>query len=75
MGRLREVAGFTLLIAGLIGCLLPVIPGSPMVIAGLALLGVDHPKIRSTMQRLEQWSELLSSKWRSLLREGKQWFV
>jgi uncharacterized protein len=75
MGRLREVAGFILLIAGLIGCLLPVIPGSPMVIAGLALLGVDHPKIRSTMQLLEQWSELLSSKWRSLLRKGKQWFV
>jgi uncharacterized membrane protein YbaN (DUF454 family) len=71
MGRLREISGFALLIAGLVGCLIPLIPGSPMVIAGAALLGADHPRIRPSIRRLEQWSDLLESKWRMLLRRSK----
>ena len=71
MGRLREISGFVLLIAGLVGCLIPLIPGSPMVIAGAALLGADHPRIRPSIRRLEQWSDLLESKWRMLRRRSK----
>ena len=69
--RLRKVAGFTLLIAGLIGCLLPLVPGGPMVIAGVALLGADHPRIRPTIRRLEQWGDWCERKWRSLVKERK----
>lgn len=60
MGRLREVSGFALLLTGLVGCLLPVIPGIPMVMAGVALLGADHPRIRPAIRRLKQWSNLLA---------------
>lgn len=69
LGQLREVSGFALLIIGLISCLIPVIPGSPMVIAGIALLGSDHPKIRPSIRRLERWRDLLVGKWRILLRK------
>jgi uncharacterized membrane protein YbaN (DUF454 family) len=70
-GQLREICGFGLLIVGLIGGLIPVIPGSPMVIAGIALLGSDHPRIRPSIRRLEQWCDLLASKWRILLGRNK----
>ena len=71
MPRLREISGLALVIAGLIGCLIPVIPGTPMVIAGVALLGTDHPTIRSSIQRMKEYSDLLARGWRLLLRRSK----
>lgn len=71
-GQLREICGFALLIIGFIGCLIPVIPGSPMVVAGIALLGSDHLRIRLSIRRLEQWRDLLANKWRILLRRNKR---
>lgn len=47
MGKsVRTVCGVTLLVAGVIGTLLPVIPGIPLFIAGAAVLGPDHRLIR-----------------------------
>ncbi|MBX6358494.1 MAG: hypothetical protein IRZ03_00285 [Acidobacterium ailaaui] len=40
---LRQVAGYACLLAGGVGCLLPVLPGIPLLIAGLGLLSVDSP--------------------------------
>jgi uncharacterized membrane protein YbaN (DUF454 family) len=40
---LRQVAGYACLIAGMIGCILPVLPGIPLLFAGLGLLAVDSP--------------------------------
>lgn len=57
--RLREAAGFTLLIAGLIGMLLPVIPGIPMLAAGAALLGRNHASLKLWVARLGRWHSLL----------------
>lgn len=54
-GRLRVLAGMVLLVAGLLGTLLPVLPGFPLVIAGMAVLGPDHPWSRALADRLRRW--------------------
>jgi uncharacterized membrane protein YbaN (DUF454 family) len=33
-------------VVGLLGMLLPVMPGIPFLIAGVAMVGVDHPVLR-----------------------------
>jgi uncharacterized membrane protein YbaN (DUF454 family) len=40
---------------GIVGTLLPIIPGIPMVIAGVALVGPGHPVLRPVMTRIERW--------------------
>jgi len=48
MWRMVRVAtGFSLILLGAIGTLVPVVPGVPMVLAGIALVGTDHPWIRA----------------------------
>lgn len=44
---MRNVAGISLLVAGGLGCVLPVIPGIPLLLAGVATLGPHHPIVRS----------------------------
>jgi uncharacterized protein YqgC (DUF456 family) len=48
----------TLLVAGVIGTLLPIIPGIPLFIAGAAVLGPDHRLIRPLTDWLKRrgWS-------------------
>jgi uncharacterized membrane protein YbaN (DUF454 family) len=43
---IRTIAGLLLIIVGLVGMLLPVMPGIPFLIAGVAMVGVDHPVLR-----------------------------
>jgi uncharacterized protein YqgC (DUF456 family) len=43
----REVIGFTLIVAGLVAMPIPVIPGIPLIAAGVAMLGSDHSLVRS----------------------------
>lgn len=57
---IRTVAGLTLIGVGLIGLLVPVIPGIPLLIAGVALVGTNHPWIRPVIARLRAWRR----KWR-----------
>ena len=61
---LRAAAGMLLISAGMVGMILPIIPGIPFLLAGLFLLGPDHPLARSVRQhklvrpvfeRLERW--------------------
>jgi hypothetical protein len=42
----RTVSGYFLLVVGLIACPFPIVPGIPIVAAGVALLGPDHWLIR-----------------------------
>lgn len=51
----RTVGGFTLIGAGIIGTLVPIVPGIPMLIAGVALVGRGHPLLRPVMSRIERW--------------------
>jgi uncharacterized membrane protein YbaN (DUF454 family) len=58
--RLREAAGFALLIAGVLGMVLPIIPGAPLLAAGVATLGTHHPAIRPWVARVDRWRGLLA---------------
>ena len=52
---IRAVAGLVLLVIGVAGLVLPILPGIPLMIAGLALLGTDHPVNVAIRRRLERW--------------------
>lgn len=51
----RTVLGCLLLVAGIAGLLLPIIPGTPFLIAAVAVLGSDHPLIRPWKERVNRW--------------------
>jgi hypothetical protein len=53
----RVVLGVMLVAVGVLGCVLPVIPGIPILLAGVALLGPRHPLVRPFAERLERWRE------------------
>jgi uncharacterized protein YqgC (DUF456 family) len=46
-GVLRQTAGVALIVIGIAGCLLPLMPGIPFILAGVAVLGTDHALVRS----------------------------
>jgi uncharacterized membrane protein YbaN (DUF454 family) len=52
---LAVTAGFGLLAVGVLGMLLPIIPGIPFLILGAALIGKDHPLIRPFVDRISRW--------------------
>ena len=51
----RPILGVTLIIRGLIGMLLPIIPGIPLLIAGVAPPGSNHPRVRPFTTRVRAW--------------------
>jgi hypothetical protein len=48
------IGGCTLIFVGLLGMVLPIIPGIPILVAGVAILGTDHPIVRPFARRFEQ---------------------
>jgi len=54
-GYLKMAAGIALLIVGVAGLVLPLIPGVPLLIAGAAILGPRHPIIRPFSVRWRWW--------------------
>lgn len=54
VGVLRQTGGVALIVVGIVGCLLPIMPGIPFLIAGAAVLGTDHVLVRSTHQWLRR---------------------
>jgi uncharacterized protein len=57
---LRIGGGLILIAAGLLGVILPIIPGVPLLLAGLAILGVDHPVLRPVTASLRRWGIIKS---------------
>lgn len=56
----RTVIGVGLLILGVIGSLLPVVPGFVFFAAGIAVLGTDHVivrRFRPLVSRVRAWLE------------------
>jgi uncharacterized membrane protein YbaN (DUF454 family) len=56
----RTIIGVTLLILGVIGSLLPVVPGFVFFAAGIAVLGTDHAIVRRLLpygRRVRDWLE------------------
>ncbi len=50
---LRQITGYGLLAGGLAGCVLPIIPGIPLLIGGLTLLSADTPWAARLLQKLK----------------------
>ena len=51
----RILAGMVLIVLGLLGMVLPVVPGIPLLLAWVALLGSNHPWVRPFMARFRLW--------------------
>ena len=52
---IRTVVGVVLVVVGAAGLVLPIVPGIPITIAGLALLGTEHPVRVAITRRLQRW--------------------
>lgn len=52
---LRIAGAFALIVAGVAGLFLPVIPGVALLIAGAAILGPRHPVVRPFSVRWRWW--------------------
>jgi Protein of unknown function (DUF454) len=59
MGRPRDMMGLLLLGVGVIGFLIPIIPGIPFLLGAAALLGPNHPRIKPWMKRIQHWHSLI----------------
>jgi uncharacterized protein YqgC (DUF456 family) len=53
---MRTAAGVVLLVAGAIGTVLPLVPGFPLLVAGLAVLGPRHRLSRALARRWRAWT-------------------
>ena len=58
MDRIREMVGLALLSLGLVGFVLPIIPGIPFLLAAMALLGPGHPRLKPWLSRIKRWLPL-----------------
>jgi len=60
----RKVCGWLLIVFGIVGCVLPIAPGLPLVVAGLALLAKDYAWARDVLERgRHKWDEL-KARWK-----------
>ena len=48
------IFGIILIVAGIIGLFLPIIPGILLIIAGLLLLGVEREQIKDFFKRIKK---------------------
>ena len=60
MARLRSIGGVLLVVMGLLGLVFPVIPGVPLLLAGAAVLGPQHPLVRPVVG----WCRHIRRGWR-----------
>lgn len=52
---MRKASGWALLFAGIAGCILPVIPGVPLLLAGLLILAQDYAWAKGMLHRVKRW--------------------
>jgi len=55
--KIKVIFGIVLCLVGLAGTLVPIIPGVPIILAGLALMGSEHPLVRGLKARVARWCE------------------
>jgi uncharacterized protein YqgC (DUF456 family) len=53
--KLKVFLGMALCFIGVGGTVVPVIPGVPIILAGIALMGTNHPLVLKTKQKLQHW--------------------
>jgi uncharacterized protein len=56
----RTAGGWIFVILGVAGVLLPVLPGAPLLIAGLVLLSADHRWARNCLRKVKLWTHKLN---------------
>ena len=60
VATLRSIGGVLLVVVGLLGLVFPVIPGVPLLVAGVAVLGPQHPVVRPVVG----WFRQIRRGWR-----------
>jgi uncharacterized protein YqgC (DUF456 family) len=50
---IRKLCGVGLIAVGLLGLLLPLLPGIPLILAGLIMLEINHPVVHACRDWLE----------------------
>lgn len=55
-GTMRKVGGWALVVVGLAGLVLPVIPGIPLLIGGLAILAPDYVWAQRSLDKVKGWT-------------------
>jgi hypothetical protein len=61
----RVMGGWALLIVGAAGMLLPILPGLPLILAGLAMLSCEYVWARDARNRLDAFAKQLKRKWKA----------
>jgi uncharacterized protein len=56
----RNAGGWILVVLGVAGLLLPVLPGAPLLIAGLVLLSAHHRWARNCLRKVKLWTQKLN---------------
>ena len=64
MKYVRSIGGVLLIVAGLLGLVFPVIPGVPLLLAGVSVLGWNHPLVRPAVAWLKRGREAWRAFWR-----------
>jgi uncharacterized membrane protein YbaN (DUF454 family) len=65
----RKIIGWACIAAGLTGLVLPIIPGIPLLIAGLVTLSTQHRWARALMLWVKRW---FRKYWPSHLKDGEK---
>jgi uncharacterized membrane protein YbaN (DUF454 family) len=55
----RSAGGWILLVLGAAGLMLPILPGVPLLIAGLVMLSANHHWARNCLRRVKLWTRKL----------------
>jgi uncharacterized membrane protein YbaN (DUF454 family) len=67
------ILGWILLLVGVLGLLLPLLPGIPPLIAGLVILSREYDWARRVLARIQRWLPAISEQARRIWRRvGKQ---
>ena len=53
---MRKAGGWALLSVGVAGCVLPVIPGIPLLLAGLILLSHEYTWAKGALVKAKRWA-------------------
>jgi len=57
LNKIKIFLGVVFLVAGVLGTLLPVLPGAPIILAGVTLLGSDHPLTKALAGWVKPWRD------------------
>jgi uncharacterized protein len=58
----RSAAGYSCIVVGIAGCVLPILPGVPLLFLGLGLLSVHNPWAANLLEKLKKALSRFSGK-------------